>query len=89
MIDSGFKDSHNNYFHKVKFKCMYDIKLPKIIYNKKNNLTINGESINLYDLIKKSTVALQSGFVFIQINKLTIKFNSHLQYINKSSLSKI
>ena len=34
--------------------------------------------------IKKITVAIQNGFIFNQINKLTIKVFSHLRYINIS-----
>ena len=38
--------------------------------------------MNLYELNKKLTVARQNSFIFIQINKLTIKFYSLLRYIN-------
>ena len=38
----------------------------------------------VYELNKKLTVARQNGFIFNQINNLTIKFYSHLQYINIS-----
>ena len=38
--------------------------------------------MNLYELNKKVTVARQKGFLFNQINKLTIKIYSHLRYIN-------
>ena len=38
--------------------------------------------MNLYELNKKLTVARENGFIFNQINKLTINFYSHLRYIN-------
>ena len=47
-------------------------------------MTISGKSMNLYELNNKLTVARQSGFMFNQINKLTIKVYSHLRYINLS-----
>ena len=40
--------------------------------------------MKLYELNKKLTVARQNGFIFNQINKLSIKIYSHLRYINIS-----
>ena len=48
------------------------------------HLTIRGKSMNLYELNKKITVARQNGYIFIRINKLTVKFFSLLRYRNKS-----
>ena len=84
IIDKCFRDCHNSYFHNFKYECLHDIKLTNIINNEIINLTITGKSLNLYELNKKLTVARQNGFMFNQINKLTIKFNSHLRYINIS-----
>ena len=84
IIDKCFRDCHNSYFHNFKYECIYDIKLTNITNNEIINLTISGKSMNLYELNKKLTVARQTGFMFNQINKLTIKFYSHLQYINIS-----
>ena len=47
-------------------------------------MTISGKSMNLFDLKKKLKAARQNGFIFNQENKLTIKFYSHLRYINIS-----
>ena len=44
-------------------------------------MTFSGKGINLYESNKKLTVARQNGFMFNQVNKLTIKFPSHLRYI--------
>ena len=69
-------------FHNFKYECIYDIKLTNTTNNEIINSTISGKSMNLYELNKKLTVAKQNGFMFNQINKLTIKFYSHLRYIN-------
>ena len=46
-------------------------------------MTISGKSMNSYELNKNLTVASrQNGFLFNQINKLVIKFYSHLRYVN-------
>ena len=84
IIDKCFTDCHNSYFHNFKYECVYDIKLTKITNNEKFNLTISGKSMNLYVLNKKLTVARQNGFMFNQINNLSLKFYSHLRYINIS-----
>ena len=44
-------------------------------------MTISGKSLGLFELNKKLNVAKQNGFMFNQINKLTINFYSHLRYI--------
>ena len=38
--------------------------------------------MNLYEMNIKLTVARQNAFIFNQKNNLTIKFYSHLRYIN-------
>ena len=82
IIDKCFRDCHNIYFHKFKYESLYDTKLAKITNNETINLTISDKSMNLYELNEKLTVARQNGFKFNQINKLSIKFYSHLRYIN-------
>ena len=84
ILDKCFIDCHNSYFHNFKYECIYDIKLTNNTNNEIINLTISGKGMNLYELNKKLTVARQNGFMFNQINKLTIKFYSHLRYINIS-----
>ena len=84
VIDKCLRDCHNSYFHNFKYECIYDIKLTSITINEIIRLTISGKSMILYDLNKKLTVARQNGFMFNQINKLTIKFSSHLRYLNIS-----
>ena len=82
--DSFFKDCHHNYFHTIKYECIFDIKLTNITNNEIIYLTFSGKSMNLNDLIKKLTVARQKRFVFNQINKLVIKIYLHQRYINIS-----
>ena len=84
IIDSCYRDCHNKYFHTFKYECIYDIKLTSIINNEILNLTISGESMNLFELNDRLTLARQWGFKFLHINKLTIKIYSHLRYINIS-----
>ena len=40
--------------------------------------------MHLYDINKKITVARERGFRFLHINKLAIKYYSHLRYISIS-----
>ena len=80
-IDKWFRDCQNSYFHNIKYECIYDINFTNIRNNGMNNLPISDEGLGLYELNKKLTVARQNGFIFIQINKLTIKIFSHLLYV--------
>ena len=82
IIDKCYRDCNNIYFHTFKYVCKYDTKLTNITNNEIINRSISDESMNLYELNKKLTLARQRGFRFSQINKLTIKIYSHQQYIN-------
>ena len=82
MIEKCFRDSHKIYFHNFKYESIYDIKLTNITNNEMIKLTISGKILRLFELTKKFNVARQIGFMFNRINKLTIKFYSHLRYIN-------
>ena len=84
IIDGCHKDCHNKCFHTFRYVCIYDIKLTNIKNNEIINITISDESLGLYELNKKITIARQRGFKFNQINKLTIKIYSHQRYINIS-----
>ena len=61
---------------------VYMILNSNITNNEIINLTIMGKSMNFYELNKKLTIARQIGFIFNQINKLTIKIYSNLSNIN-------
>ena len=84
IIDNYYRDCHNNNFHTFRYVCIYDIKLTNIKNNEIINISISDESLGLYGLNKKLTIARQRGFKFNQINKLTIKIYSHQRYINIS-----
>ena len=73
IIDNCYRDFHKKYYHTFDYKCEYDIKLTKITYNEIIKITIPDESLGLYELNKKLTAARQRGYIFNQINKLTIK----------------
>ena len=87
IIDSCFKDCQNNYFHKFKYKCIYDIKLSSITKKETIKMKLIGKSMILCKLNKDKNVR-QNCFIFNQINNLTKKFYSHLRYINVSSYLK-
>ena len=72
ITGSCHRDCFNNYFHNFKYECIYGNILTIITDNEVINLTISGKSMNLYELNKKK-VARQTGCIFIQILKLTIK----------------
>ena len=84
IIDGCYRDCHNNYFHTFKYVCIYDIRLTNITNNEIIIITISDESLGLYELNKKLTIARQKGFILNQINKLTIKIYSYQRYINIS-----
>ena len=84
IIDNCYRDCHNKYFHTFKYVCISDIKLTNITNNEIINITISDESLGLYELNIKLTIARQRGFILNQINKLTIKIYSHQRYINIS-----
>ena len=82
IIDSCYRDCHNKYFHTFKYVFIYDINFTNIANYEIFNISISDESMNLFELNKKLTLARQRGLRFLHINKLTIKFFSHLRYIN-------
>ena len=84
IIDNCYRDCHNKYFHTFKYVCIYDIELTNITNNEKINISLSDESLGLYELNIKLTIARQRGFILNQINKLTIKIFSHQRYINIS-----
>ena len=82
IIDSCFRGCHKKYFHNFTNDCIYNFELTNIVNNEIINLTICEKNMNLYGLKKKLKVSRKNGFIFNQINKQTIKFYSHLRYIN-------
>ena len=82
LIDNSIRDCHNKYFHTFDHICEYNLSFTNITNNEIVNFTISDKGLNLYELNKKLTIARENGFIFDQINKLTIKIYSNLSNIN-------
>ena len=82
IIDNCIRDCHNKYFHTFDHICEYNLNFTNITNNETVNFTISGKSMGMYELNKKVTIARENGFIFNQINKLTIKIYSNLSHIN-------
>ena len=82
LIDDSIRDCHNKYFHTFDHICEYNLSFTNITNNEIVNFTISDKGLNLYELNKKLTLARERGFIFNQINKLTIKIYSNLSNIN-------
>ena len=82
LIDNSIRDCHRNYFHTFDHICEYDINFTNITNNESVNFTISDKSMSMYELNKKLTTACENGFLFNQINKLTVKIYSNLSHIN-------
>ena len=55
VLDSRFKDCHDEYLHKFKYERIYDIKFKNIANNEITNFTVSGKNMDLYDLNNKLT----------------------------------
>ena len=84
IIENCFNDCRDNYCHEYKYECIFDFRLENMTNNEIINLTISDKSVDGDGLNNELKVFRQNGFEFDQINKLTIKFYSHLRYINVS-----
>ena len=62
IIDSCYRDCHNKYFHTFIYVCIDDIKLTAITNNEIINITVSYESMNLYELIKKTNTRSTKSF---------------------------
>ena len=75
-LDNCFKECHNEFFHKYKYEYVYDINFKNIAINEKTNFTVSGKNMDLSDLKNKLKIARGNRFIFLHINKLTIKIHS-------------
>ena len=82
VIDKSIRDCHNKYFHTFDHICEYDLKFRNITNNESVNFRISDRSMAMYEINEKLRVARERGFIFNQINKLTIKILSNLSHIN-------
>ena len=48
-LDTCYRNCHDNYFHKFKYECIYDIKFTNNANNQIFKLTIIGKRMDLYD----------------------------------------
>ena len=55
--DDCYRECHNKYYHTIEYVCIYDIKLTNITNIEIINKTISDESMNLFELNKKLTLA--------------------------------
>ena len=83
LIDNSIRDCHDRYFHTFDHICEFDLNFRIITNNESVNFTISDKCVGMYELNQKLAIARKRGFIFIQINKLTIKIYSNLSYINK------
>ena len=82
IIDNSIRDCHNKYFHTFDHICEYGLNFTNITNNETVNFTISDKSMGMFELNKKLAIARERGYIFNQINKLTIKNLSNLSYIN-------
>ena len=82
LIDNSIRDCHDNYYHTFDHFCEYGFNFTIVTNNEIVNFTISDKSMGSYKRNKNLTVARQNGFMFNQINELTIKNYSNLSHIN-------
>ena len=82
ITNKRYRDCYYKYFHTFSYECVYDINFRNKTNNEIVTLTFSARNLGMYEINKKLTLAKQRGFIFKQINKLTIKIYSNLFYIN-------
>ena len=77
LLDDIIKDCRNKYFHTFEYRLVYDIQFTSLSNNEEIKFTITHRSTEFktefYGLKKNIQNARRSGFIFNQLNKLTIK----------------
>ena len=86
LLDEFFKDCRNKLFHSFKYRLVYDINFRNISNNEEINFTITHRTMELeiefHGLNKRIKIARENGFIFNQINELTVKIYSTLSNVN-------
>ena len=82
IISKSYRDCHNKYFHTFDFICEYNLNFTNITNNESVNFTISDKNMGMYELNQKLSLSRKRGFIFNQINKLTIKIYSKHSNIN-------
>ena len=82
ITDNCIRDCQHKHFHTFDHICEYDLNFTNITNIESVNFTISEKNMGMYELNKKLTTARENGFLFNQINKLTIKIYSNLSNIH-------
>ena len=86
ILDDVIKDCRKKYFHSFEYRIIYDLCFKNISNNEEVNFAVTHRSMEFktefYGLNKKIKNARENGYIFNQINKLTIKIYSNLSNIN-------
>ena len=82
LLDDIIQECRDRFFHTLEYKLVYDIQFTKISNVEEINFTVPHRSMEFktefYLLNKKIKNSRKNGFIFNQINKLTIHVNSNL-----------
>ena len=82
IINKCYRDCHKKYYHTFEYECVYDLNFTNDSNNESVNFTISDKNMGMYELNKKLSIARGNGFIFNQINKLSIKIYSNLSNLN-------
>ena len=82
MTDKVIRGCDSKCFHTFEYKCIINNKFTNVRNNESVNLTVAAKQKNLHGLNEKLKNTRIKGFLFNQINKLTIKIYSSLSNIN-------
>ena len=82
LIDNSIRDCHHKYFHTFDHICEYNLNFTNTSNNELVNFSISDKSMGMFELNEKLAIARGNGFIFNQLNKLTIKIYSNLSHIN-------
>ena len=78
ILDNCCRDCYKKHFHTFEYKCVYNIKFTNIGNKDTVNLTFSDKNMSSYELNRKLRKTRQRGFIFNQINKLTIKISTNI-----------
>ena len=82
LIDNSIRDCYKKYFHKFKYRLVYDLNFTNITNNETVNFIIYDQIMGFEKFNKKLALDRENGYIFNHINKLTIKIYSNLSNIN-------
>ena len=75
IFDNCYRECHIKHFHTFKYRCIYNSIFTNIRNSELINLPVCDKNRRLFEVTEKLKIARQRGFIFIQINKLTINFS--------------